>query len=446
MTSIHARRLPIHQGPAAWNKILPPQPAPVLATGTQKADFAVVGAGFAGLAAARRLTQLAPNARIVVLDAGRIGEAASGRNSGFMIDLPHELTSEDYVGAGDDRSIIALNRMAQSFAADAVEDYGIDQNFFERSGKVNGAASAAAEQHNESYAAHLRTLGENSTAMDAQQMAALTGSRHYVSGLYTPGTVMLQPAGFVRGMAKGLARAGVMIHENSAVTDMSQYGDSWTLTTAHAQVQAGKVVLSVNGHLESFGFEPQSLMQLFLFATMTPELTSDQLRVLGGECRWAITPSDPMGTTMRRLDTAQGGNRIVTRTCAVLRAGMKATQADIARASKVMQGKFNQRFPQLSGLKMEHTWAGHLCLSRNNVSVTRELERNLFSACVQNGLGTARGTLTGIAAAEMACGVASDISTHFSREARPKRLPPQPFQAWGGNAYLRWKENRARNE
>lgn len=47
----------------------------------------------------------------------------------------------------------------------------------------------------------------------------------------------------------------------------------------------------------------------------------------------------------------------------------------------------------------EYEWAGHLCLSQNGVSVTGEVDGGLFSACVQNGLGTARGTLTGIAAA-----------------------------------------------
>ena len=446
MTSIQALQVPVHRGAAAWNAILPDQSAPVIAEGALKADFAIVGAGFAGLAAARRLIQLAPGAPIVLLDAGRIGEAAAGRNSGFMIDLPHELTSDDYAGAGDDRALITLNRMAQTFARDAVEDYEISRDFFDPAGKINGAASISADENNKSYAAHLASLGESSTALDAQQMAEITGSSHYVSGLFTPGTIMLQPAGFVRGMAAGLGRSGATVYENSAVTEMTQTGQSWVLKTHKAQVQAGKVILCVNGHLASFGFEAQSLMQLFLFASMTPELTSDQRRILGGESRWGITPSDPMGTTMRRIDTAQGGHRIVTRTCAVLRAGMQTTQADLARASNIMHDKFNKRFQKLAGIKMEYVWAGHLCLSRNGVSVTRELERNLFSACVQNGLGTTRGTLTGIAAAEMACGVRSDISDYFSKEARPKRLPPQPFQTWGGNAYLRWKERGARND
>ena len=150
MTSIQALQVPVHRGAAAWNAILPDQSAPVIAEGALKADFAIVGAGFAGLAAARRLIQLAPGAPIVLLDAGRIGEAAAGRNSGFMIDLPHELTSDDYAGAGDDRALIALNRMAQTFARDAVEDYEISRDFFDPVGKINGAASISADENNKS--------------------------------------------------------------------------------------------------------------------------------------------------------------------------------------------------------------------------------------------------------------------------------------------------------
>jgi glycine/D-amino acid oxidase-like deaminating enzyme len=198
--------------------------------------------------------------------------------------------------------------------------------------------------------------------------------------------------------------------------------------------------------LESFGFERGRLMQLFLYAVMTPELDAEALARLGGRPRWGITPSDPMGTTVRRIDSGQGGNRIVTRTCATLRPNAAPAAWDLRRAAAVMQRKFDQRFPQLAGMRMEHAWAGHLCLSLNGVSVMREIDAGVFSGCVQNGLGTTRGTLTGIGAAELACGETSDITQHFTAQTRPKRLPPQPLQQIGANAVLRWKEWRARNE
>ncbi|WOI32445.1 FAD-binding oxidoreductase [Tritonibacter scottomollicae] len=446
MTAYAAKRLPVHEGPAAWNSILGPQAAPQPLNEDSTADFVVVGAGFAGLSAARRLMHLHPTARVVVLEAGRLSEGSAGRNSGFMIDLPHDLASDDYAGAGDDRKMIDLNRQAIAFAGGAVDEYQINPDYFDRAGKVNGAASPEAARHNESYAAHLASLGEASEMLDAQAMRELTGSAHYISGLYTAGTVMLQPAGYIRGLAAGLQRAGVRVCENSPVTGFVRNGSDWVVKTKVAQVTTPRVILTVNGHLESFGFEKGRLMQLFLYAVMTPELDADALARLGGESRWGITPSDPMGTTMRRIDSGQGGNRIVTRTCATLLPNTRPSARELTRAARVMQRKFDQRFPQLAGMKMQHAWAGHLCLSLNGVSVTRQLEEGVFSGCVQNGLGTARGTLTGISAAELAAGESSEISRHFSTEARPKLLPPQPFQQIGANAVLRWKEWRARAE
>ncbi|MEM1078090.1 MAG: FAD-binding oxidoreductase [Pseudomonadota bacterium] len=434
------------QGPAAWNLLLGPRPDYAPLDGKVTADVVIVGAGFAGLSAARRLRQLEPEARILVLEAGRVAEGAAGRNSGFMIDLPHNLASEDYAGDGDDSAMIALNRHAIEFAAEAVREYQINSAYFDRAGKVNGTASDGAHAFNETYAAHLSSLGEASEMLDAAQMVELTGSRFYRSGLYTPGTVMLQPAGYIQGLAAGLSHEGIGIHEFSPVLAADRDGTVWTVRTPHGAVSADRVILTVNGHLDSFGFARGRLMHLFLFATMTPELDTEALRALGGRSRWGVTPSDPMGTTVRRIDTAQGGNRIVTRTCAALRPDRAARPADLTRARRVMQQKFDARFPALAGMEMEHSWAGHLCLTRNGVAVMRELEPGLFSGCAQNGLGTTRGTLTGIGAAELAAGTESAITRHFAAEAHPKRLPPQPIQEIGANAVLRWKEWRARLE
>lgn len=281
--------------------------------------------------------------------------------------------------------------------------------------------------------------------LDTQSMYELTGSHHYRSGLYTPGTVILQPAGYIRGLGAGLRRT-IDLHENSPVTEFSKIGPDWCVQTPKGSVTTSRVILATNGHLESFGIAKGRLIQLFLFASMTPELTNDDMAKLRGQQRWGITPSDPMGTTMRRIDKGQGGNRIITRTCANMCPNMIASKANMMRTAKVQQGKFDSRFPQLAGMKMEYSWAGHLCLSLNGVSLMKEVEDGIFSACVQNGLGTARGTLTGMAAAELACGETSDITKYFTAEEQPKPLPPQPFATIGVNAYLRWKEWRAGDE
>ena len=437
-----AKRLPIHRGPAAWNAILGLQPDPTVLEGDRTADIVIVGGGFAGLSAARRLLQIDPTLDVALLEAGRLAESSAGRNSGFMIDLPHELTSDDYAGAGDDQAMISLNRQAIQFGREAAAEYGIKPDYFDPCGKVNGAATEAGDHHNASYAKHLNALGEPCELLDGQAMRDMTGSSHYSSGLYTPGTVILQPAGYIRGLAYGL-KAQIGLYENSAVTGFDRSGTGWVVHTHKGKIQTQKIILANNGHLESFGYQRGSLMHIMLFASMSPELSSEQINALGGASRWGITPSDPMGTTMRRIDSGQGGNRIVTRTCAQFRPDMQVSGASVDWAARVQQRKFDQRFPQLAGLKAEYSWAGHLCLTSNGVSVMKPLDDGVYSACVQNGLGTARGTLTGIGAAEMAMGVTSDITRFFTAQAAPKRLPPRPFSTIGANVYLRWKEWRA---
>lgn len=441
-------RLPVHTGPAGWNSILPPAtPRPALA-GDATCDIAIVGAGFAGLSAARHLLMMEPALSVVVLEAGRIAESSSGRNSGFMIDLPHELTSSDYAGAGEarDRTLTRLNRQAIDFAEDVQRDYGLPSGYFQRSGKINAAASEVGAAANRTYAEHLAALGEPHEMLDAQAMRQVTGSSYYAGGLYTPGTAMIQPAGYIRGLAAGLEARGVTIHESSPVTGFESTGGTWTLTTPKGRLRATKVILANNGHLESFGYMRGKLMHIMLNACMSAEIPDEALRALGGQETWGLTPADPMGSTVRRISTAQGGNRIVIRQGGYYRPNMQTSAGDLARVVAKMRAKFDARFPLLRDIPFEHAWSGHLCLSKNAVSVMRELEPGLYSACVQNGLGTTRGTLTGIGAADLALGRSSETTHFFLAEAEPARLPPHPIDTIGANAYLRLKEWQARAE
>ena len=216
---IPVRKLPVDPGPAAWNRLLPDPPPPQVLDEEITADWAVIGAGFAGLSAARRLSQLCPGDRIVVLEAARVAEGPAGRNSGFMIDLPHDLSSSDYGGALDTDIVqTADNRHAIGFAAEMAEAFGLGPDVFAQSGKINGAATAKGDAHNRAHAKHLDAMGEPCEMLDAAAMRALTGTSYYQSGLYTAGTAMLQPAGYIRGVATGLASNRIRIHENSAVT------------------------------------------------------------------------------------------------------------------------------------------------------------------------------------------------------------------------------------
>lgn len=448
MSRHDAKRQPRFTGPAGWAAILPPAAPRAVFQGQSGCDVAIIGAGYAGLSAARKLKQIDPALDVVVLDAAQVGEGGTGRNSGFMIDLPHELTASGYEGGGEarDRLLTRLNRQAIDYAAEAVAEYGMTRGMFQRIGKVNGAASDVGMSANHAYAGHLKALGEDYEMLDARAMRDLTGSDYYLGGLYTPGTALIQPAGYAMGLASGLERSGVRIFERSGVTRIESNAGGWQLTTERGTLQAQRVIMANNGHLESFGFAKGRLMHIMLNACMTEELTDSQMRALGGAESWGITPADPMGTTVRRIGPAEGGNRIIVRQGGYYRPDMATSPSDLVRVSRIMRRKFEDRFPMLKSVKFAYAWSGHLCLSKNGASVMRELEPGLFAACVQNGLGTVRGTLSGIGAAELACGQTSDITRYFAAEEEPARLPPHPFDTIGANAYLRFKEWQSRRE
>ena len=52
----------------------------------EETDWLIIGAGYTGLSASRKLGQLYPNKKIILLDAQLAGEGASGRNSGYLVD------------------------------------------------------------------------------------------------------------------------------------------------------------------------------------------------------------------------------------------------------------------------------------------------------------------------------------------------------------------------
>ncbi len=434
-------------GQTGWNAILPEPSPPCVLEESITADWLVIGGGFAGLAAARRLRQLQPQDRTVLLEAIRIGDGPAGRSSGFMIDLPHDISAESYTSALDaDKKQTAMNRTALIFASEAAADYDFSPEIFDPRGKINVSASEFGDKHNVEYAEYLTAMGEPFTRLDATDVKRIFGTDYYRSGLHTPGAIMIQPAGFVRELAQGLSLSGAVdIFENSPVISMTRSGDVWQVKTPQGTVSTPKVILAVNGHVQSFGFFKQRLMHVFLYASMTRALTDDELKRLGGEPTWEAVPADPLGSTVRKI-AGIGGHRILMRNKFKYSASVEASERSVQRAARDHDRSFAARYPMLKGVEMEYRWGGRLCLSWNTVPVFGELEQGIYSAVCQNGLGASKGILSGILAAEYAAGIDNPYITDYLNAAPPTRLPPEPFATIGATAYLNWKEWRAGRE
>ena len=414
-------------GPSAWNELLPNRkPLPSL-SGNLTSDWLIVGAGFAGLSAARRVQKEAPNDRIVILDAQGLASGPAGRNSGFMIDLPHDLASDDYGGQlENDRQTIKQNRFAIKFAKETVEVLGLPKECFKEIGKINGAATAKGMRHNTDYAKHLSQLGERYEHFDAKSMNGITGTSYYKGGLFTPGTVMIQPALYIRALGEKMLSNKVQIYETSPVEELNKIGSDWQAKTPKGLITASKVILAVNGNIENFGYFNNSLLHIYTYGSITQKLTPDQIKILGGKKEWGITPADPLGTTVRRI-SGIGGDRIVIRNRFTYNPNMRPNKSILDNVLRSHVKSFSDRFPMLKDIKLTQTWGGHLTLSRNNVAAFGELKPGLFSACCQNGLGTVKGTLHGLAAADLAMGKKTALVEQLLNNPKPKKLPFKPL-------------------
>jgi glycine/D-amino acid oxidase-like deaminating enzyme len=440
MSIREAARTPADLRGSGWYELLPKPAPPNILEGKQSADWVIVGAGFAGLSAARRLSQIVPGERISVVEGQRIGWGAAGRNSGFMIDLPHELSSENYAGGRDhDLKQIRMNRTAIEFAADATKEHGLE-GYFTRAGKIHGAATPRGLKALTEFERHLASLNERFESLDADAMHRITGSTFYIGGTFTPGTVMIQPAGYIRGLAQGLS-GRVDIFESSPVVSIES-GSEHIVRTPMGEIRTPRLILTMNGQVESFGYFRRRLMHIFTFASMTRRLGPSEVKALGGDNSWGLIPADPMGSTIRRIPE----ERIVVRNTFTYNPEMRTSEQEIEGIGRVHDRSFGLRFPMLPGVSFEHRWGGHLCLSLNAAPAFGEIERGVYAACCCNGLGTVKGTLYGKLIADLAVGTGDPMIEAALTEPKPRKLYPEPLMTWGAKAKLWWMQKRAGRE
>ena len=270
---------PLDLGQSGWVATLPKRKIYPCLKNDIETDYLIVGAGFAGLSAARRLIQLDPMAKVLIVEACQVADGPSGRNSGFMIDLPHVLSSNSYAGAlKQDQRDIRMNRAAVSFAQSMVDEFKLPKTAFDLCGKWNAAATKGGLKNNANYSTHLDNLKEPYELFSAAQMHELTGSNYYRGGLWTPGTAIFQPAQYIMSIADALANLPrCELYEKTPVVSLNKISDQWIATTPNGSIRANKVILAVNGLIENFGFYTRRLMHINLYASMTRALTIDEI-------------------------------------------------------------------------------------------------------------------------------------------------------------------------
>ncbi|KAB2657965.1 FAD-binding oxidoreductase [Brucella tritici] len=423
-----------------WSALLPSRMSCPALKGDITADFVVIGAGYAGVGAARRLGELRPDARIVIFDAQQLGENASGRNSGFAIDLPHNVGSSlEELAKGS--AYLRLARAGIASLRDCVQRYEIQCDWSE-DGKYHTATSdRGAEEVLKPTIEELDRLDEPYEWLDQTETAKRLGTRHFAASVYTPGTVLLNPAALNRGLGENLPE-NVTLFENCPVIE-ADFGSTITLRTANGSVRAPKAILAVNGLAMRFGFWKGKLLNFAAHASLSRRLTEAEQAELGNIAPWGSTPANAFaGITMRYTND----RRILIRQNIHFCPNLRQSDERRAKIRVEHQRLFDQRFPMLKGVTMEHTWTGYICLSRNGAPGFGQVASNVWSAVCQNAVGVAKGTISGRLAAEMALGEDNPLIADMISLGTPTPVPPRPFLDIGVRARFAYEIFRNQHE
>jgi len=393
--------------------------------GNVSCECLVIGAGWMGLHAARRYAELNPDAKVLLVDAGRIGNNASGRCMGFAIDLAHNPRKHDFVeDLKGNQEEYYVNLEGTAYIKSAVE-MGAECDW-DPQGKYHSAATPEGIEDLVHFSKALDTMGQNYRWVEKEEFSEITGSKHYTRALHHPGTVLIHPAKYLKNAARILPE-NVSVHENTVITS-AQYGKPYHIfeTENGSVIHANKVIICAAGYLTNFGFHKHSAIPVYTFASMTRELTPQELKGVGTG-PYGLIPANSFGTTVRRTSD----NRLFFRNVYSYAKGFKTTIDDVLSAKVQQQISFERRFPELSAMGFEASWGGLLTLAQNGGMIWGEMAENVYGAAFCNGTGISRGTAFGKAVAELASGKTSKTIEILKNKTVASRAYPEFITSLG---------------
>lgn len=214
--------------------------------GSTKADVCIVGGGYLGLWTAIRLRETDPGLDVVVIERDICGGGPSGRNSGMLLSAWTKLAALASLG-GEAEALRVVDLSVSSI--DGIErfcaDNGIDC-WFDRVGWIWGATCEAQDgAWNGALQRYEQLDRRPARRVSRDEIAAMTGSSHFLAGAFDPSAATVHPGFLVRGLRRVALARGVRIYEKTAMKRFARRAPL-TVTTGHGQVRAGKIVLAMN--------------------------------------------------------------------------------------------------------------------------------------------------------------------------------------------------------
>lgn len=405
---------------------LRPAPREPLTGGGHRADLVVVGAGYTGLWAAVQALEEDPGRRVLVLEAGRVGIAASGRNGGFASpSLTHGLDQGLALWPEEMPTIQRLEADNLAGWRATVEQLDCDLHW-------PGEVTYALREHEvaglrESYEEH-REHGGDVEWLDRDACEGVTRSPLPLAGMRDREVGLVDPGRLAWGLAARAESLGATVHEGTRLTGLERSGTGVRVVTEWGEVQADRVVLAtgaVRGPLRRLALWT---LPVYDHVIMTEPLTAAQLAEIGWSGREGLTDAGNQFHYYRRtLDDR------------VLFGGYDANYHFPGRIDARLEQSGDSHallvehlltlLPQLEGIGITHRWAGVIdTTSRFTPTFGTALGGRVSYAVGYTGLGVVSTRFGARVALDLVDGVASERTELAMVRRKPVPFPPEPVR------------------
>ncbi|MDQ2859381.1 MAG: FAD-binding oxidoreductase [Pseudomonadota bacterium] len=345
------------------------------------ADLVVVGGGCTGLSAA--LHAAGWGLKVVLLEGGKVGWGASGRNGGQMIPGLRKGAVELVRAYGSERAraLFDLSLEARALVLGLIERHGIACDL-KATGHLLAAVKASDLRHMEAEAECLATVMNYSEVelLSAEEVRGEVDTP-YAGGLMDRQGGHFHSLNYTLGLAQAASAAGVRIFENSVATKLETGCDA-RVRTATGAVRAGQVLLAGDALLQ--GLSPKvnnRIMPVANYLVATAPLLDPR----------ALIPRDAAISDNRFVVNYY---RLTADGRLLFGGGERYTPAPPRDIAAFVRPYMEAVFPQLRGTRIEHAWGGLVSITRNRLpQIGRQGE--VYFAHGYSGMGAILSTLAG---------------------------------------------------
>jgi len=364
-------------------------------------DVAVIGAGFTGLSAARKLAR--EGLRVAVLEAQHVGAGGSGRNGGHLNNgLAHGLAeAKAHLGTERAHALYRAYDRSIEMIEDTIAEEGIACDF-RRSGKLKLASKP-------SHVAGLRAgfdliqreVDPGVQWLERADLAAEIQSGSFHGGMIYPKSAMMHMGRYVTGLATAADRHGARIWENAPVTARAKTAAGWTLKTPRGEVQAARVIAATGAYSGEVPGAPlryfrRRIISVGSFIVATRPLTPKEVAATMPGNRTCVTSLN-IGNYFR----LSPDNRLIFGGRA--RFSAVSNQQSDAKSGAILRDQMTRIFPQLGDVDLDYCWGGLVGMTKDRYPRAGEADGMIFGMGY-SGHGAQMSTLVGQALADMAMG------------------------------------------